>query len=113
MVINACFMYRPIELELPSINECIVIDNLEIFQKNGFDFEIDLNGKGFGTLCTILQTNFNCSFHLFYFIAEPTKRVRLAKIPYSKNWEFGKSDVDELIFMMDVRLVFLSILFKF
>ncbi|CAH3020417.1 unnamed protein product [Porites evermanni] len=33
----------PQKLELTTANEAIVMDNVEIFQKNGFDFEIDCN----------------------------------------------------------------------
>ena len=33
----------PQKLELTAANEAILVDNVEIFQKNGFDFEIDRN----------------------------------------------------------------------
>ena len=33
----------PQNLELTTANEAILRDNVEIFQKNGFDFEIDHN----------------------------------------------------------------------
>ena len=33
----------PQKLELTTANEAILMDNVEIFQKNGFDFEIDRN----------------------------------------------------------------------
>ena len=33
----------PQKLELTAANEAIFVDNVEIFQKNGFDFEIDRN----------------------------------------------------------------------
>ena len=33
----------PQKLELTAANEAILVDNVEIFQKNGFDFEIDHN----------------------------------------------------------------------
>ena len=36
---------RPQRLELTAANECILIDNLEIFHSNGFDFVIDEDGK--------------------------------------------------------------------
>lgn len=38
------------------------------------------------------------------FPAEPTKRVQLTAIPVSKNWQFGKEDIDELLFMLEVRI---------
>ncbi|KAI8426489.1 hypothetical protein MSG28_005305 [Choristoneura fumiferana] len=65
----------PQQLELTGVNEQILMDNLEIFKKNGFTFEI--NGD-----------------------APPTRRVKLLTIPMSKNWIFGKEDIEELLFML-------------
>ncbi|XP_065087794.1 mismatch repair endonuclease PMS2 [Ochlerotatus camptorhynchus] len=65
----------PQQLELTAVNEMILMDNLEIFEMNGFKFEIDGS-------------------------AEPTKKIKLVAKPFSKNWEFGKEDIDELIFML-------------
>ncbi|XP_037944784.1 mismatch repair endonuclease PMS2 [Teleopsis dalmanni] len=65
----------PQQLELTAVNEMILLDNLEVFEKNGFKFQIDQD-------------------------APPTKKVRLLGKPVSKNWEFGKEDIDELIFML-------------
>lgn len=65
----------PQTLELTADNEMILIDNLEVFEKNGFKFEIDENGP-------------------------PTKRIKLLGKPFSQRWEFGKDDIDELIFML-------------
>ncbi|XP_068618820.1 mismatch repair endonuclease PMS2 isoform X2 [Battus philenor] len=75
----------PQQLELSGVNEEILIDNLEIFKKNGFTFEINENGK-------------------------PTKRVKLLTIPMSKNWIFGKDDIEELLFMLRVSKYFISII---
>lgn len=38
-------------------------------------------------------------------VAEPTQRVKLGKIPFSKSCEFGKTDVEELIWMLEVVLL--------
>lgn len=65
----------PKKLELTAVNECILIDNIEIFRKNGFDFEINDD-------------------------AEATQKVKLVSVPVSKNWTFGVEDVEELIFML-------------
>ncbi|XP_062542744.1 mismatch repair endonuclease PMS2 [Armigeres subalbatus] len=65
----------PQQLEMTAVNEMILMDNLEIFEMNGFKFEIDGS-------------------------AEPTMKVKLVAKPFSKNWEFGKEDIDELIFML-------------
>ncbi|XP_063961357.1 mismatch repair endonuclease PMS2-like [Lytechinus pictus] len=68
-------LIQPFPLELTAVNESILMDNLEIFKKNGFDFIIDEDGR-------------------------PTERVKLVSQPFSKNWTFGKDDIDELIFML-------------
>ncbi|XP_028177970.1 mismatch repair endonuclease PMS2 [Ostrinia furnacalis] len=65
----------PQQLELTGVNEQILMDNLDIFKKNGFTFDIDDR-------------------------APPTKRVKLLTIPMSKNWIFGKEDIEELLFML-------------
>ncbi|NP_001393837.1 mismatch repair endonuclease PMS2 isoform ff [Homo sapiens] len=66
---------RPQTLNLTAVNEAVLIENLEIFRKNGFDFVIDEN-------------------------APVTERAKLISLPTSKNWTFGPQDVDELIFML-------------
>lgn len=65
----------PQNLELTAVNEMILIDNLNVFEMNGFRFEIDMERP-------------------------VTQRVKLMAKPVSKNWEFGKEDIDELIFML-------------
>ncbi|EDW62209.1 mismatch repair endonuclease PMS2 isoform X1 [Drosophila virilis] len=65
----------PQTLELTAVNEMILQDHLPVFEKNGFKFEINAD-------------------------APATKKVRLLGKPFSKNWEFGKEDIDELIFML-------------
>ncbi|NXM00838.1 PMS2 endonuclease, partial [Tyrannus savana] len=65
----------PQNLNLTAVNETVLIENLEIFKKNGFDFVIDEN-------------------------APVTQRVKLVSMPTSKNWTFGPQDIDELIFML-------------
>ncbi|XP_029802915.1 mismatch repair endonuclease PMS2 [Suricata suricatta] len=65
----------PQTLNLTAVNEAILIENLEIFRKNGFDFVIDE-------------------------AAPVTERAKLISLPTSKNWTFGPQDIDELIFML-------------
>lgn len=65
----------PQMLELTAVSEMILIDNIEVFEKNGFKFHIDEN-------------------------APPTKKVQLIAKPMSKNWEFGKDEIDELLFLL-------------
>ncbi|XP_022091474.1 mismatch repair endonuclease PMS2-like [Acanthaster planci] len=68
-------LIQPMALELTAVSESVLIDNLEIFRKNGFDFNVDPE-------------------------ATPTQRVKLTSLPMSKNWTFGKEDIDEVIFML-------------
>ncbi|XP_053897630.1 mismatch repair endonuclease PMS2 isoform X2 [Malaclemys terrapin pileata] len=68
-------LIAPQNLNLTAINETILIENLEIFRKNGFDFVIDED-------------------------APVTERVKLISLPTSKNWTFGPQDIEELIFML-------------
>ncbi|KAH8297307.1 hypothetical protein KR044_010300, partial [Drosophila immigrans] len=65
----------PQTLELTAVNEMVLLDHLPVFEKNGFRFDINEQ-------------------------APSTKKVRLLGKPFSKNWEFGKEDIDELIFML-------------
>nr|XP_044999278.1 mismatch repair endonuclease PMS2 isoform X2 [Jaculus jaculus] len=74
-VLQAQRLITPQALNLTAVNEAILIENLEIFRKNGFDFVIDED-------------------------APVTKRAKLISLPTSKNWTFGPQDVDELIFML-------------
>ena len=37
---------------------------------------------------------------MLYSVATPTQRVKLIGQPVSKNWTFGPSDIDELIFLL-------------
>ncbi|NXK18996.1 PMS2 endonuclease, partial [Arenaria interpres] len=68
-------LIAPQNLNLTAVNETVLIENLEIFRKNGFDFVINEN-------------------------APVTQRVKLVSLPTSKNWTFGPQDIDELIFML-------------
>ncbi|KAI4880512.1 hypothetical protein NFI96_012347 [Prochilodus magdalenae] len=65
----------PQNLHLTAVSETILIENLEIFKKNGFDFLIDED-------------------------APVMERVKLVSLPTSKNWTFGPTDIEELIFML-------------
>lgn len=65
----------PRRLELTAVQESVLVDNLDIFRRNGFDFTMDDT-------------------------APATQRVRMTQIPYSRGTTFGASDVDELIFML-------------
>lgn len=65
----------PQELDITAVNELILMDNLKVFEANGFKFDIDMTRP-------------------------VTKRVKLIGKPFSRNWEFGKEDIDELLFML-------------
>nr|XP_015215805.1 PREDICTED: mismatch repair endonuclease PMS2 [Lepisosteus oculatus] len=65
----------PQKLHLTAVNETILMENLEIFRKNGFEFLIDED-------------------------APAMDRVKLVSLPTSKNWTFGPADIEELVFML-------------
>ncbi|XP_069839929.1 mismatch repair endonuclease PMS2 [Dendropsophus ebraccatus] len=68
-------LIMPQKLNLTAVNETILMDNIEIFKKNGFDFIFDED-------------------------APIMERVKLVSLPTSKNWTFGQQDIEELIFML-------------
>lgn len=65
----------PQKLHLTAINESILMENIDIFRKNGFEFVVDED-------------------------AQVMERVKLVSLPTSKNWTFGPADIEELIFML-------------
>lgn len=68
-------MIHPVCLNLTAINESILIENIEIFRKNGFDFEINNN-------------------------AESGQKIKLTSLPISQTWSFGKEDIEEMLFLL-------------
>lgn len=80
-------MVNPQALHLTAVDEMVLIDNMQVFEMNGFRFDVDENG-------------------------EATKKCRLIGIPFSKNWEFGKEDIDELLFMLHVSFYVFNIELK-
>lgn len=65
----------PQELDITAVNELILMDNLKVFEVNGFKFDIDMTRP-------------------------VTKRVKLIGKLFSQIREFGKEDIDELLFML-------------
>lgn len=68
-------LLTPQPLELTVVNESVLIENREVFEKNGFAFEVDESQPS-------------------------SRKVKLVSVPASGSWQFGKEDVDELIFML-------------
>ncbi|XP_061912054.1 mismatch repair endonuclease PMS2 [Entelurus aequoreus] len=68
-------LIAPQKLHLTAVNECVLMENIDIFKKNGFEFLIDED-------------------------AQVMERVKLVSLPTSKNWTFGPADIEELIFML-------------
>ncbi|XP_059620114.1 mismatch repair endonuclease PMS2 [Phlebotomus argentipes] len=66
----------PQSLELSAVKELQLMDNLDVFQRNGFHFAIDRE-------------------------APTTKRIKLVQKPQSRNWDFGVQDIEELLFMLE------------
>eukprot|EP01132_Coremiostelium_polycephalum_P005974 gene5974-7442_t len=75
VVLNSQQLLKPDPIELTAEDEMIVIDNLELFKKNGFGFAIDLE-------------------------APPRSKVKLTSFPYSKGTTFGIKDVYEMIYLI-------------
>jgi DNA mismatch repair ATPase MutL len=72
-------------LELTSTNEDILIENIETFRANGFEFEIHRDST-------------------------PTQRVFLTQIPHSKNWIFGKQvSISPTFYAQLLRLLILKV----
>ncbi|KAJ3662971.1 hypothetical protein Zmor_007285 [Zophobas morio] len=68
-------LVNPRPLQLTAANESLLIENEDIFKKNGFTFKIDES-------------------------APCTKKVQLTSVPLSKSIVFGKDDIDEMLFML-------------
>uniref|UniRef100_A0A1A7X7L3 Mismatch repair endonuclease PMS2 n=1 Tax=Iconisemion striatum TaxID=60296 RepID=A0A1A7X7L3_9TELE len=68
-------LIAPQKLHLTAVSENVLIENIEIFRKNGFEFLIDEE-------------------------AQVMERIKLVSLPTSKNWTFGPADIEELIFML-------------
>ncbi|XP_044735289.1 mismatch repair endonuclease PMS2 [Chrysoperla carnea] len=64
----------PQKLELTTANKALIVDNMEIFNKNGFMFNIE--------------------------DSENTQNIYLTEVPLSKNFCMGKDDIDDLLFML-------------
>uniref|UniRef100_A0A1B0CBD2 Putative dna mismatch repair protein n=1 Tax=Lutzomyia longipalpis TaxID=7200 RepID=A0A1B0CBD2_LUTLO len=65
----------PQSLELSAVKELQLMDNMEVFQRNGFHFSVDPE-------------------------APMTRRIKLVQKPQSRNWDFGLEDIEELLFML-------------
>lgn len=63
-------LVQPQKLELSPVSQNILLDNIHIFNANGFEFEIG-------------------------------EEIKLKTVPISKNTIFGKSDVDELLHILN------------
>ncbi|KAF1374095.1 hypothetical protein PFLUV_G00245690 [Perca fluviatilis] len=68
-------LIAPQKLHLTAVSENVLMENIEIFRKNGFEFLVDED-------------------------AQVMERVKLVSLPTSKNWTFGPADIEELIFML-------------
>ncbi|KAM9837120.1 mismatch repair endonuclease PMS2 [Aulostomus maculatus] len=68
-------LIAPQNLHLTAVSENVLIENIEIFRKNGFEFLVNED-------------------------AQVMERVKLVSLPTSKNWTFGPADIEELIFML-------------
>ncbi|KAK5640051.1 hypothetical protein RI129_010862 [Pyrocoelia pectoralis] len=74
-VMESQTLVTPRPLELSAGNEELLIENEDVFRRNGFKFVIEHE-------------------------ASPTKKVKLSAVPISKSFVFGKDDIEEILFMM-------------
>ncbi|XP_034425599.1 mismatch repair endonuclease PMS2 [Hippoglossus hippoglossus] len=68
-------LIAPQKLHLTAVSENVLLENIEIFRKNGFEFLVEED-------------------------AQVMERVKLLSLPTSKNWTFGPADIEELVFML-------------
>ncbi|XP_046397219.1 mismatch repair endonuclease PMS2 [Ischnura elegans] len=81
---TTCLQQQPLvvpqPLDLTVAAKSVLLENIEVFEQNGFRFSFPSEDK------TDLSAA-DC-------------KAFLTSIPFSRNWTFGKEDVDELIFML-------------
>ncbi|CAG0884917.1 unnamed protein product [Cyprideis torosa] len=76
-------LIRPQPLNLTPINEALLMDHLEVFHRNGFQFKIDEDSA--------------CGRRP----GPSGSRVFLTHVPVSRETALGKGDVEELLFMLE------------
>eukprot|EP01083_Nonionella_stella_P071571 192336_1 len=74
--IHSQALLMPRKLELTAAAELTILDNLDVFEQNGFTFHIDQD-------------------------ADPTRKLRLKTLPYTKNTVFGVQDINELASILE------------
>ena len=70
-VLKTQLLIQPILLEFTPVQKSILVDNMNIFNKNGFTFDI---------------SDSTC--------------YKIVSTPVHRNWTFGASDVEELVFLL-------------
>jgi len=90
----------------------LLMENINVFQMNGFDFHFQEDGKFYLFPFWNMFIFITYQINYLLFLAEPTKKVKLTMIPISNNWSFGKEDIDELLFMLQVNCNFNIMKFK-
>lgn len=101
-------VHSPQKLHLTAVSENTLMENIEIFQKNGFEFLIDEDGITLRSLLLFIFTPshlfldcvITCSLLVNVTAAQVMERVKLVSLPTSKSWTFGPADIEELIFML-------------
>ncbi|XP_034942885.1 mismatch repair endonuclease PMS2 [Chelonus insularis] len=68
-------LVAPKLLNLTALNESIAIENKDLLEANGFSIKFNEDG-------------------------ESGKRLQLVEIPVSGNWQFGQTDIEELLFLI-------------
>ena len=70
-VLKTQILIQPITLEFTPVQKSVLVDNMNIFRKNGFAFDV----------------------------SDPAC-YKIVSTPVHRNWTFGASDVEELIFLL-------------
>ncbi|RWS20512.1 mismatch repair endonuclease PMS2-like protein [Leptotrombidium deliense] len=65
-------LIHPLDLELGAFQESVLYNNITCFSKSGFQFQFDEK-------------------------LAPGKRAKLISVPMSKDWVFGKEDIEEML----------------
>ena len=110
-------LIKPIPMNLTLVNKSVLLDNLGIFEKNGFEFDVKAdNLEDNENECVIIEsTEINVQQQSNEISAsneinnatntqeesdEPDPPIKLLTVPTSRNWTFSVDDVEELICLL-------------
>ncbi|KAG5324149.1 PMS2 endonuclease, partial [Acromyrmex heyeri] len=86
----------PKSLNFSALNETILIEHQQMFEDNGFTFNI--NEQGMYSIFNIFIVSLLVLID--FFITEPGKKIELIGMPVSGHWQFDQEDIEELVFLI-------------